>query len=136
MILADTGPLVAAADAADANHAACAELLTRVAGPILVPATAIAEACYLLEREAGPAVEATFLRSFATGALTVVNLVPADFGRMAELVDTYADLPLGGTDASVIALAERLGITTVMTLDQRHFRVVRPNHVEALQLVP
>jgi predicted nucleic acid-binding protein len=54
----------------------------------------------------------------------------------AALVDTYADLPLGGTDASVIALAERLGITTVMTLDQRHFRVVRPNHVEALELVP
>jgi predicted nucleic acid-binding protein len=136
VILADTGPLVAAADAGDADHRVCAELLTRTAGPILVPATAVAEACYLLERNAGPAVEASFLRSFATGALTVANLVPADFERMADLVDTYADLPLGGTDASVIALAERLGITTVMTLDQRHFRVVRPNHVEVLELVP
>ena len=49
---------------------------------------------------------------------------------MAELVETYADLPLGAIDASVVALAERLGLTTVATLDRRHFTVVRPKHVE------
>lgn len=55
---------------------------------------------------------------------------------MAELVEQYADLPLGTTDASVIALAERLNITEVATLDRRHFTVVRPRHVEALILLP
>jgi uncharacterized protein len=55
---------------------------------------------------------------------------------MAELVRTYADLGLGGVDSSVIAIAERLGISTIATLDQRHFRVVRPRHVEVFDLIP
>jgi len=55
---------------------------------------------------------------------------------MAELVARYHDLPLGTVDASVIAAAERLGVTEVATLDRRHFTVVRPHHVEAFNLLP
>jgi len=55
---------------------------------------------------------------------------------MAELVDQYADFPLGGTDASVVALAERLGAETIVTLDRRHFGQVRPRHVERFRLLP
>lgn len=55
---------------------------------------------------------------------------------MAELVDIYGDLPLGTTDASVVAIAERRKLTEVATLDRRHFTVVRPAHVEMLTLLP
>lgn len=55
---------------------------------------------------------------------------------MADLVEQYDNLPLGGSDASVVALAERLGVTTVMTLDRRHFSVVRPRHVATFTLLP
>ena len=55
---------------------------------------------------------------------------------MAELVGTYADLPLGAVDASVVAVAERLGATTLATLDRRHFTVVRPRHTTAFALLP
>jgi predicted nucleic acid-binding protein len=51
-------------------------------------------------------------------------------------VKRYADFPLGGTDASVVTLAERLGTDVVITLDRRHFAVVRPAHVDAFELVP
>jgi predicted nucleic acid-binding protein len=51
-------------------------------------------------------------------------------------VDPGSDLPLGGTDASVVAAAERLGFEEVATLDHRHFTVVRPSHVEAFTLLP
>jgi uncharacterized protein len=54
---------------------------------------------------------------------------------MADLVVTYGDLPLGTTDASVAAVAERLGVAEVATLDRRHFTVVRPKHVTALALL-
>lgn len=60
----------------------------------------------------------------------------ADLARIVELTEAYADLPLGGTDASVIAVAERLGFETVATLDRRHFSVVRPRHAEFLTLLP
>jgi predicted nucleic acid-binding protein len=48
------------------------------------------------------------------------------------LVATYADLPVGTTDATMIALAKRLNVSEVATLDRRHFAVVRPRHVSAL----
>jgi len=66
----------------------------------------------------------------------VEQLDSEDLLRMAELVIQYADLPLGSVDASVIAVAERLGVTTVMTIDRRHFTVVRPRHVDAFNLLP
>jgi predicted nucleic acid-binding protein len=55
---------------------------------------------------------------------------------MAELVDTYLDLPLGIVDAAVVAIAERLGLSEVATVDHRHFTVVRPRHVSAFTLLP
>jgi predicted nucleic acid-binding protein len=104
--------------------------------PWLVPQLVVAEVCYMLERERGSHVEAAFLRSFSQGQLVLVPLTVADTDRMADLVEQYASFPLGGTDAAVIAVAERLDITTVATLDRRHFTVVRPNHADALTLLP
>ena len=139
MIVCDTGPLVAAALANDDHHHACVELFTGLhlaRRPLLVPATVVAEVGYLLGREAGPKVESLFLDSLAAGDFTVVALAAADFARAAELVRRYGDLPLGTTDATVVAAAERLGVTEVATLDRRHFSVIRPRHVTALTLLP
>lgn len=139
MILCDTGPLVAAALVNDDHHHACVELFTGLhlaRRPLLVPATVVAEVGYLLAREAGPKVESLFLESFAAGDFTLVDLTSADFTRMAELVRRYGDLPLGTTDASVVAVAERVGVTEIATLDRRHFTVVRPHHVGAFTVLP
>ena len=136
MILVDTGPLVAAANRQDGRHAESVEALANASRPRLVPGLVIAEVCYLLARDAGTAVEAQFLRSFAAGFLTVVDVTAVDLDRAAELVEQYANLPLDATDACVIALAERLQISDVATLDRRDFSVVRPRHVDVLTLVP
>lgn len=139
MIICDTGPLVAAALANDDHHHACVELFTGLhlaRRPLLVPATVVAEVGYLLGREAGPKIESLFLDSIAAGDFTPVDLMAADFARMAELVRRYGDLPLGTTDAAAVAVAERLDVTEVATLDRRHFSVVRPHHTTALTLLP
>lgn len=80
--------------------------------------------------------EALFLEAVAHADFELVSLTAEDFARMAYLVRRYDDLGLGTTDASVIALAERFGIAEVATLDERHFRVVRPSHVRSLTLLP
>jgi predicted nucleic acid-binding protein len=139
MIVCDTGPIVAAAIRQDDDFHACTELFTGLhlaARQILVPATVVAEAGYLLSRLGGPSVEAGFLRSCAEGSFTLVDLTAGDLHRMADLVRTYADFPLGTTDASVIAVEERLGVVEVATLDHRHFRAIRPRHVDSLVLLP
>ena len=66
----------------------------------------------------------------------MVDLTATDLGRCAELVKQYSDLPLGATDACLVALAERLEIVELATLDRRHFSIVRPGHVDSLSLVP
>lgn len=96
----------------------------------------MADVGYLLEQRVGPRVEAAFLRAIAGGDFEPVALEAEDFARMAQFVAQYDDLPLGTTDASVIALAERLGVVEIATLDQRHFRTVRPSHVGLLVLLP
>jgi predicted nucleic acid-binding protein len=139
VIICDTGPLVAAALSNDSHHLACVRLFNdlHAAGrEMLVPATVVAEVGYLLNREAGPHVESLFLRSIADGDFAAVDLSAADYARMADLVIKYGSLPLGTTDASVVAVAERLKLTEVATLDRRHFSIVRPDHVTALTLLP
>lgn len=130
----DTGPLAAALNAGDRRHSECASLLVSMTGRRLLPSPVLTEVCWLLER--WPKVEAAFLTEVAKGTFELVHLTPADLERMSELVLRYADFPLGGVDASVIAVAERFGVERVATLDRRHFGVVRPTHTPALTLLP
>ncbi|MFN3217684.1 MAG: type II toxin-antitoxin system VapC family toxin [Acidimicrobiales bacterium] len=136
MLVVDTGPIVAAADTADRDHQACVRLLSTAQGPLIVSPLVMAEAAYLIGRQLGPNAEAEFFRSIKDGDLVIESLTAADLARVAELVETYIDLGLGGTDASVIAIAERLGQSEIATLDRRHFSVVRPAHVDAFGLLP
>jgi uncharacterized protein len=130
----DTGPIVAALNAADRRHADCARLLAGLAGRRLLPSPVLTEVCWLLER--WPEVEAAFLEETARGGFELIHLAPADLRRMADLVRHYADFPLGAVDASVLAVAERFGADRVATLDRRHFGALKPAHVRALTLVP
>ena len=136
MILVDTNVLVAAARTADTNHDAAARLLETLDEPLLVPPTVLAEVCYLLNEWGGPGVEVRFLRDIRPGGLQLAELTTADVARMADMVERYADLRLGGTDASLVAIAERLRIDRIATFDRRHFTVVRPAHVAAFTLLP
>lgn len=103
---------------------------------LVLPTPVIAEVGYLLAREASADVESSFLRSLADGSFKPVELTRTDYERMADLVDQYDDLPLGTTDAAVVALAERLNVDEIATIDHRHFTVVRPRHVKAFTLLP
>lgn len=139
MIVCDTGPLVAAAISDDDHHRECVDLLTSLhlaRRKVLVPGTVAAEVGYMLARDGGPGAEAQFLASLADGTFSPVDLKGEDYRRAGELVTTYQDLGLGTTDATVIALCERLELPEVATLDQRHFTVVRPRHVDNLVLLP
>jgi uncharacterized protein len=96
----------------------------------------IAEAAYLIDRQLGAKAEASLYASIVEGQVEVAELDITDWQRIQDLVSTYADLRLGGTDASVVALAERRGATRIATLNRRHFSVVRPRHADAFELLP
>jgi predicted nucleic acid-binding protein len=136
VILVDTNILVAVANDRDSNHQTAVDLLETTTGALLVTPTVIAEVCYLLHERAGTSAEVQFLRAFGTGELDLADLLPSDVARAADLAERYADLGLGGTDASIMAVAERLGASHIATFDRRHFAVVRPRHVESFDLLP
>jgi predicted nucleic acid-binding protein len=136
MLVVDAGPLVAAASTRDRNHERCVELLSHAPRPLVVPALVVTEVAYVLGDRIGPEGERAFARSLREGELFVEPVETADWPRITELLDDYADLPLGIVDASVVATCERLGAVDLATLDRRHFAVVRPRHCEALALHP
>jgi predicted nucleic acid-binding protein len=135
-LVLDTGPLLAALDGADPDHAQCAALIVEADEDLVVPVLVLAELDYWCHRRLGAEVWIAFLDDVLAGAYRTEALSSADLKRCRALQATYLDLRLGITDASVIALVERLGEPKVATLDHRHFGVVRPSHVEALRLLP
>lgn len=96
----------------------------------------VAEVAHLIESRLGSSVEVRFLGDLSSGALIPEPVAASDWLRIAELVHRYCDMPLGTVDASVVAAAERLGVTQIATLDHRHFGVMRPAHTDAFELLP
>jgi predicted nucleic acid-binding protein len=128
--------ILAVADEADPDNKRCEHFLETHDGPLVTTALVVAEAGWLIDRQLGATAEAAFYASIAEGDLSVEPLTVADWQRVAELVDRYADLGLGGVDASLVAIAERLDVAEIATLDHRDFRAVRPRHVTAFTLLP
>ncbi len=135
MLLVDTNVLLAGADISTPEHDRCAALLDERTDLALSAPVAI-ETAWMIESRLGPRAEAAFVSSIADGELVVVDLTSGDWARCAELLRIYHDMRLGLVDASVVAVAERLGLTTIATLNRRDFAVVRPSHVDAFDLVP
>jgi predicted nucleic acid-binding protein len=134
-MITDTGVVYAAMDRSDPRHAACVELLERTGDPLVVPSPVLVELDWLGDARGVPVLDATLV-SVESGSIEVIDLAPADYTRIRELCRQYQDLGLGMVDASVVAVAERLGEETIATLDHRHFSVVRPRHVVSFTLVP
>jgi uncharacterized protein len=135
-LICDTGPLFAALDAGDRDHQRCASLLVDSTVDLIVPTLVLAEVDYWCHERLTADVWLAFLDDVLAGAYRVESPTAADFERCRELQERYSDLRLGVVDASVIALAERLGEPNVASPDHRHFAAVRPRHVAALTLLP
>lgn len=136
-VLADTGAVYALVDRDDAWHERVRTWWESNREPIRLPVTILPEIAWLLGTRLGPAAEAAFARALADGEFDVEPLDDReDLKRIAALTAEYLDSPVGFVDASVLAMAERLGVLTVLTTDRRHFAVLRPRHVSTLRLVP
>jgi uncharacterized protein len=135
-LVLDTGPLLAALDAADPDHDRCAALLERSHEDLVVPILVLAELDYWCHQRLGVEAWITFLEDLLAGAYRLEVSTTADLERCRELQEQYRDQALGVVDASVLALLERLREDKLGTLDHRHFAALRPAHVQALRLLP
>jgi predicted nucleic acid-binding protein len=133
VILCDTGPLVAVFNQADKDHERCVRFLTENWSRLVVPSLAVTEICHLLAdplRRGSSTLASEFCAAIADDELRDIEATPHDYRRMAELLVAYGSMHLQAVDACVIALAERLDLTEVATLDRRDFSVVAPKHLQ------
>lgn len=133
--LLDTGFLLAVIDADDDLHESCAAALRVQVNPLL-PDVVIPELAYLILRELGYAPLTKLLGAIGRGELTIVQTTAADFERAADVLDKYADSRVDFVDAAIAALAERLKLSRILTVDRRHFGLFKPTHCDFFEIVP
>lgn len=133
--LIDTGALLAAIAQNDDLHDICALALEEEAEPFL-PYIILPELAYLILRDIGYSTLTQFLHSIAAGVLPLVASTPDDLERAAYLLTQYTDARVDFVDCVIVAMAERLNITRILTVDRRHFTLFRPKHCHSFELLP
>ncbi len=136
MIIADTSGLLAFFNAAEPKHAAVAAVIAEEREPMVVSPYVVAELDYLLATRIGPDAELAVLEELASGAYELAEIGAEDLRRCRAVVERYRDQRIGAADASLVVLSERYGTRTILTLDRRHFDVLRPTSGGRFKVVP
>jgi len=76
------------------------------------------------------------LQAIVLGELVIERTTIADLARTIEILEKYADSRIDFVDCGIAAIAERLEIVTILTVDHRHFQLFRPKHSSHFEVLP
>lgn len=133
--IADTSFIVAIENKLDQHHQRCRRVFEQEK-LIYLPQSVLNEVCYLLTKAGGNQAAASFLHRLPKINMLLTSLQAGDLARTADILVKYADSRVDFVDASIVAIAERLNVTRILTLDQRDFNILRPTHVDRFELLP
>lgn len=134
-VIADSGFIVALTNSSDKRHAEVQPIYLQYP-KILVPQLVLVEVAYLIGRDVGIPTVVRFLKGIPASRFELIEATAQDIERIAQILEQYADSKVDFVDASVMAIAERLDITTVLTIDRRDFSLFRPRHCSSFMLLP
>jgi predicted nucleic acid-binding protein len=135
-ILVDSGFLYALYERADPDAEAVACVAELYDKRFIIPYVVLTEVAFLFRRESGVMAVARFVESLAASGYQYEGITPDDQRHVSEIMGQYADAKFDFVDCCLMAIAERLNITTICTLDQRDFTIYRPRHVKAWKPLP
>lgn len=135
-ILVDTSFLVALNNPRDKHHHRVIEFASKTEANFLLPEVVLTEAAFLIRREGDVPAVLSFLARLVQSQARLQTLRLTDLTRAREIMAQYQKSRLDFVDCCIMALAERLNITQIATLDVRDFSMVKPRHSEYLELVP
>jgi hypothetical protein len=135
LIVVDTSALVAAADVADPRHHDVAAVFEVAPGPFLVSPFVLAETDYLVRSRWGVERELALLDQIKR-SFEIAPFDSADLSVARRIIARYADQEIGLADASIVVLAARHRTRSVLTLDERHFRVLRTSTGKPFEILP
>jgi predicted nucleic acid-binding protein len=136
VILLDTSGLLAWLDDRQRFHSQVTAAMEKVEPPYLLSPFVLAELDYLLATRVGQAAQHALLKEVQEGAFQLETFTASDIGRALGVMNRFLSLEVGLADASLVVLAERHRITRILTLDERHFRVLPAYESQTFQLVP
>lgn len=136
MIILDTSGLLAAIDAGERQHARARRALERAAPPWVLSPFVLAELDYILATRVSEQAERALLGEVGRGVYRLETFDPEEIAAAERLIGRYADLAIGLADASLVVLANRYGVRDILTLDERHFRVLRGRGGRPFRLLP
>lgn len=136
MLVCDTSGLLAFFDSSDEHNAAVTASINAEQGPFVVSPYVIAELDYLLATRRGVREEHAALRELAGGAWELAAIGSRDLHAIGDVIERYEDQAIGAADASLVVLAARYRTNRVLTLDRRHFTVLRTTTGRRFSLLP
>jgi predicted nucleic acid-binding protein len=134
--LLDTSFLLAMTNSKDHNHARVLDVAAKINDNLIVPVTVLPEVSYLIGSRLGHKAMRQFLGNLAASDVTIEMVTKDDLKRVTAILTEYADSRLDFVDATIVALAERLNITRILTLDRRDFTIIRPSHHPYFEILP
>jgi uncharacterized protein len=136
VLVCDTSALLAYFDGSDAHSAEVSTVIEADPGPFVVSPYVVAELDYLLATRPGVRAELAALTELSGGAWELPNIEPGDLRDASLVMERYQDQNIGMADASLVVLAARYGPDRLLTLDRRHFRVIRTEAGKPFTLLP
>ena len=104
-------------DAGEPDHDLCRGALADLSGPMLITWPVFTEAMYLLGDAGGWKAQRALWALLTRGDIEVVEIVEETLDRCRSLMEKHSDTPMSLADASLVAVAERLGLKRIFTLD-------------------
>lgn len=134
--LVDSGFLYALFDIDDVHHNDARAVLENPELKPLLPDTVLVELAYLLQARLGHYRMREIIREMVDDPLFLIPLIPDDLSRIEMLLTEYADARLDFVDTSIVAIAERLNVRYILTVDRRDFQIIRPRHCAYFNIFP
>jgi predicted nucleic acid-binding protein len=135
VILCDAGPLIALLDVDDKKHKVCTAMLSNLPGPLLTTWPCLAEAMYLLGQYGGHPDQDKLWGLVEQNIIVLHVSSDIECMRMRVLMNQYKNVPMDLADASLVAVAEVLGISRIFTTDS-DFYIYRINSTGVFEVVP
>ena len=132
--LLDTGTILALLDRDDRWHTACVKAFSLTRAPLLTSEAVLTEVFHLVSSRGKEVAAAwTFVRS---GALTLAMIGDSDLPAIYRLMYQYRDRPMDFADATLVRLAERESLSTVLTIDFADFQTYRIGGTKRFRILP
>ncbi len=135
-VIVDTSFLVSLTTVKERHHTACVQVAQRLTSRLIVPITVLPETTHLIAKRLSHGAMRAFVGKMKSPQWHLENITADDVKRAKEVLDIYHDAELDFADSTIVAIAERMNIDTILTLDRRDFYMIRPLHTDYFTILP